>query len=45
MKYNHKSKWENKKNMFVFKSNYWKYCEIKKTINECIKIRMLVRII
>lgn len=35
--YNNESKWENKKNMFVFKSNYWKYCEIKKIINECIK--------
>ena len=37
MKYNHKSKWENKENSFVFKSNYWKYCEIKNTIKKKIK--------
>ena len=37
IKYNNKSKWENKENSFVFKSNYWKYSEIKNTIKKKIK--------
>ena len=37
IKYNKKSRWENKKDSFIFKSNYWKYYEIKNTVKKKIK--------